>query len=241
MKTVYLLLILIVFLMSGCKKDDNNVTNPSNQQNTITDIDGNVYHTVTIGTQTWTVENLKVTRYRNGDAISNITDNTQWINNRTGAYCNYDNSVGNGNTYGHLYNYYAVIDSRNIAPSGWHVPSDAEWVTLVSSLGSESIVGGNLKESGTTHWSSPNTGADNSSGFTALPGGERYYDVNSLTTSFTNIGTDGYWWSTTKLFESNDPHTWILARRLNYNSRQVTRMTSSITMLTGCSVRLVKD
>lgn len=184
------------------------------------------------------VENLKVTKYRNGDAIPNITDNAAWISTQGGAYCNYDNIVANGNTYGRLYNFYAVTDSRNIAPSGWHVPSDAEWTTLTSSLGSTDIVGGNLKESGTTHWSSPNTGADNSSGFTGLPGGRReYIRDNFVPLFFSDIGRYGFWWSTTK---TNDPgSTYYWNRQLYYNSRQVSRRFDYPVF--GLSVRCVKD
>ena len=149
---------------------------------TVTDIDGNTYQTVKIGDQWWMAENLKVTCYRNGDAIPNITDGTTWASLSTGAYCEYNNDINNVATYGRLYNWYAVTDSRNIAPAGWHVPSDAEWKQLEMYLGmsqSEADAtgwrgtdeGGKLKEVGTMHWNSPNTGATNESGFTALPGG----------------------------------------------------------------------
>jgi uncharacterized protein (TIGR02145 family) len=142
-----------------------NVTAPV----TISDIDGNVYHTVTIGTQVWMVENLKVTHYRNGDIIPNIIDQTQWDNLTTGAYCNY----GDISTYGRLYNWYAVSDNRNIAPAGWHVPSETEWTTLINYLGGASVACNKLREPGDAHWKSLNTGATNQSGFTALPGGFR--------------------------------------------------------------------
>jgi uncharacterized protein (TIGR02145 family) len=141
------------------------------ETNTVTDIDGNIYHTVTIGTQVWMVENLKTTKYRNGDPIPNVTGNA-WAALTTGAYCWYNNDAATYKaTYGALYNWYAVADSRNIAPTGWHVPTDAEWTTLTTFLGGESVAGGKLKETGTNHWTSPNTGATNETGFTALPGG----------------------------------------------------------------------
>ena len=155
----------------------------------VTDIDGNVYQTVTIGTQVWMAENLKVIHYRNGDAIPNVTDSTEWSNLTTGAYCNYDNDANNATTYGRLYNWYAVNDSRNIAPTGWRVPTEDEWTILSVYLGGRTVAGGKLKETGTTHWISPNTGATNETGFTALPGGIR------VSSTCIAIGIYGYWWS----------------------------------------------
>lgn len=171
----------LLILTNGCKKDDD--------KSTVTDIDGNVYQTVTIGTQTWMVENLKVTRYRNGDAIPTVTDGTEWSNLTTGAYCDYENTASNSTIYGKLYNWYAVADSRNIAPPGWHVASDAEWTTLITFLGGKDVAGGKLKEKGTAHWPSPNVGATNETGFSALPGG--YYLVGL----FLYQGLYGNWWS----------------------------------------------
>ncbi|MBU0713667.1 VCBS repeat-containing protein, partial [bacterium] len=163
---------------------------------TVTDIDGNVYRTVKIGDQWWMAENLKVTHYRNGDPIPNITDNTQWSNLSTGAYCEYDNNPANIETYGRLYNWYAADDSRNIAPEGWHVPSDAEWQTLVDYLGGSSVAGGKMKETGTEYWNSPNTGATNESCFSALPGGYRtnlgIYEI---------LGSYAGFWSSTEATE----------------------------------------
>ncbi|HDS01520.1 MAG TPA: hypothetical protein ENO07_05815, partial [candidate division Zixibacteria bacterium] len=151
---------------------------------TVTDIDGNVYQTVLIGDQCWMMENLKVTHYRNGDPIPEVTDGGSWGMLSTGAYCNYDNNESYVAVYGRLYNWYAAADSRNIAPDGWHVPSDAEWKQLEMYLGMSQAdadatgwrgtdEGGKLKEADTTHWQSPNNGATNESGFTALPGGYR--------------------------------------------------------------------
>jgi len=140
---------------------------------TVTDIDGNCYRTVTIGTQVWMAENLKVTHDCNGEAIPNVTDGATWAGLTAGAYCEYNNDVNNVATYGRLNNWYAVADSRNISPAGWHVASDAEWQTLSIFLGGDAIAGGKMKETGTTHWYSPNTGATNESGFSALPGGYR--------------------------------------------------------------------
>jgi len=169
------------------------IFNPDLTYGSVTDIDGNIYKTIIIGTQTWMAENLKTTKYRNGDPIPNVTDNTAWYALSTGSYCWYNNDAATYKaTYGVLYNWGAVSDSRNIAPTGWHIPTDAEWTTLTTFLGGESVAGGKLKETGTTHWQSPNTGATNSSGFTALPGGCRVQIG-----TFDSVNGGGYWWSST--------------------------------------------
>jgi uncharacterized protein (TIGR02145 family) len=155
----------------------------------VTDVDGNTYQTVQIGTQCWTQSNLTVSKYRDGSSIPNITDNTQWSQTNTsstGAWCNYNNDASNGTTYGKLYNWYAVNDSRGLCPTGWHVPSDAEWTTLENHLGGSSVAGGAMKS--TTGWNAPNTGATNASGFTGLPGGFR-------STNFWDINQNGAYWS----------------------------------------------
>ncbi len=165
----------LLLLSFSCKKEDETI--PSIQFNndltygTMTDQDGNTYKTITIGTQTWMAENLKTTKYRNGDPIPNVTDISEWYHLTTGAYCDYINTPGSDVTYGKLYNWHTVADSRNIAPTGWHVPSDAEWAILIEYLGGSDVAGGKLKETGTTHWYNPTTEATNESGFTGLPGG----------------------------------------------------------------------
>jgi len=196
---------------------------------TVTDIDGNVYQTVLIGDQCWMMENLKVTHYRNGDPIPNVTDNSTWEGLTSGAYCEHNNDPGNVATYGRLYNWYAVDDSRNIAPEGWHVPTDAEWQVLVDYLGVDGVAGGKLKEAGTTHWVSPNTGATNESGFTALPGGYRCYDGG-----FYNMSSHAYFWSST---EYDDNYAW--SRSLGFNYSEVGRSYGSKDY--GFSIRCVKD
>jgi uncharacterized protein (TIGR02145 family) len=158
------------------------------------DIDGNGYDTVYIGTQIWMKQNLKTTKYRNGNVIPNVTDNVAWSNLTTGAYCNYNNDTNIANTYGRLYNWYTVNDSRNLCPTSWHAPTDSEWTTLTTYLGGEAIAGGKLKESGTTHWASPNTGATDETNFTALPGGGR--NTNG---TFGGIGSYGFLWSSTEI------------------------------------------
>lgn len=219
----------LFMLINSCKKDDENNSADPVPITTVTDIDGNVYHTIIIGTQVWLLENLCVTHYRNGDPIPEVTDNTAWSNLTTGAYCNYDNDINNVTTYCRLYNWFAVNDSRKIAPVGWHVPSDAEWTTLTDYLGGESVAGGKLKEMGLTHWISPNTGATNESGFTGLPGGNRDNGGD-----FDNIGDNGGWWSSTEFSTSA---AWN--RRLQYNSGEVDRGSNS--KGTAFSVRCLKD
>ena len=175
---------LIAVVLVGCKKE--------NSSNTVTDIDGNVYQTVTIGTQIWMKENLKVTKYRNGAAIPNITDGTTWSSLTTGAYCDYSNTPANSAIYGKLYNWYTVSDSRNLAPAGWHVPTAGEWNILVTFLGGNAFAGGKLRETGTTHWLSPNTTATNESGFTGLGTGYRKPDGGYISFNFNT-----YFWTST--------------------------------------------
>jgi uncharacterized protein (TIGR02145 family) len=126
--------------------------------NTVSDIDGNAYNTVLIGTQCWTKENLKTSRYRNGGLIPNVTDGTAWINLTTGAWSYYNNDVSNNAIYGKLYNWYTTLGDT-LCPTGWGVPTDAEWTTLTTYLGGESVAGGKMKTIGTAYWESPNTGA----------------------------------------------------------------------------------
>ena len=166
---------------------------------TLKDYDGNYYHAVKIGNQTFTVENLKVTHYRNGDPIQNITGNMDWHNATTGAYCYYNNDTALGRVYGALYNWYALKDPRGLVPQGWHVPTYDEWETLDRYLEPHSLhVGGKLKETGTKHWKAPNTGATNSTGFTALPGGGRGdagHDENIRLGVFVSLKEKAYFWS----------------------------------------------
>jgi|GEM_PF-1343835 len=171
----------------------------------VSDIDGNTYQTVQIGTQCWTQSNLKVGKYRNGNSIPTGLRNSAWKNTTSGAYTIYDNDPVNDGLYGKLYNYYAVTDSRGLCPTGWHVPTDAEWTTLENQLGGSSAAGGALKSTAIKPtpggWKSPNTGATNSSGFTALPGGLRFDampgGLRLIYGNFVFMSSDGYWWSST--------------------------------------------
>jgi uncharacterized protein (TIGR02145 family) len=174
-------------------------------------------------------ENLKVTRYRNGVVINNLTDNTQWQSNTAGAWSYYNNSATNNAQYGKLYNWFAVNNANKICPTGWHVPTDAEWTTLENFLGGTSVSGGKMKSQGISYWSSPNTGADNSSGFSSLPGG---YRLDAGTYQGTN--SEGIWWSAS---EASSANAWY--RYLEFNRFDGFR--ANFDKGSGFSVRCVKD
>jgi uncharacterized protein (TIGR02145 family) len=166
-------------------------------QNNVLDVDGNTYKTVKIGTQVWMAENLKTSKYSDGSTIPKITDDTEWQNNTTGAWAYFNNDATNNVKYGKLYNWYAVSKTsngnKNVCPTGWHVPTDIEWMVLKGYLGGHFIAGGKLKEVGTTSWYSPNKDATNVSLFTGLPCGSR-----SKLGFYGGIGSDGFWWSSSE-------------------------------------------
>jgi len=193
-----------------------------------TDGDGNNYTTVTIGSQVWMAENLRTTKYNDGNAIPNITDDIAWHYLTTPAYCWYKNdSVTNYATYGALYNFYAAVSGK-LAPKGWHVPTDDEWTKLTDYLGGGLVAGDKLKETGTAHWDSPNTGATNETGFTALPGGLR----NQYETYF-DLSYNGHWWSSS--WGYTDPLIRVISK---YGSA----VYSNISIKNcGLSVRCVRD
>ncbi len=219
----------------------------------LTDYDGNTYQVVQIGNQLWMAEDLRVTHYPNGDPIPNVTDNTDWENladnNTDDAYCFYNND--SNTDYGALYTYAAVIgddwvrdniDGQGVCPDGWHLPTDAEWKTLEMSLGMSQTdadnsdwrgtdEGGKMKETGTTHWNSPNTGATNSSGFSALPGSGRNADDGG---TFGTLGANSMWWSATEYTGS-----YAYRRILSYDNAKVYR--GYVTKSGGFSVRCVRD
>ena len=200
----------------------------------ITDAENNTYKTVTIGTQQWMAENLKVTKYNDGTAIPNITDNTQWFQLSTGAWSYYNNDLANNAKYGKLYNWHAVSKTtngnKNVCPTGWHVPTDAEWSVLIGYLGGSSVAGGKMKEVGVTSWNSSNTDATNTSLFSALPGGARNNDGNYFT-----IGYNGYWWSSTESGTSD-----ACFRNLYYYNGYANRNNNLKTRY-GFSVRCLRD
>lgn len=187
-------------LISSCSKEEA-LSIPK----TINDIDGNLYHTVIIDKQIWLVENLKVTKFNNGDPITNVTDVTEWSLLNTSAWSYYTNDELYNDPYGKMYNAYAIIDSRKICPKGWHVPSNEEWIILENFIleSGASGAGGALKEAGTTHWLSPNVGATNTSGFTALPGGYRSGNGEFPFDGIENLGSIGLWWSSSDYDSEN--------------------------------------
>lgn len=247
-----LIIVILVLLASSCNKneDTNNppdetstiLFNPSKTYGTVSDIDGNVYKTIVIGTQTWMAENLKTTKYRNGSPIKNVTDDNEWYNlnqpsvSERSAYCNYNNDANNSKVYGRLYNFYAAVDSRKIAPSGWHVPTDAEWTILTTFLGNK--VGINIKEIGKSHWPEILDNETNGSGFTALPGGSR--DVRG---EFTGIGAkqlydsgmSANWWSSSNGFAVTG-----LIRNMSI-SIGYNIVSSDVPSRVGASIRCIKD
>ena len=195
----------------------------------VTDIEGNNYHFVTIGNQVWMAENLKTAKYYDATEIPLVPDNTVWKNLNTPGYCWYMNETANKDINGALYNWYTV-NTFKLCPMGWHVPSNYEWLTLINLLGGEDVAGGRLKETGTTHWLSPNTGATNEAGFTALPSGDRI----GADGSFNNIG--GY-----AIFWTSDPSsdTKAINRVLVFDKANL--RIGFDNKFAGFSVRCVKD
>ncbi len=216
----FLIFIVILFLIS-CKKEEV-------VSNTITDVDGNIYHYVKIGTQTWVVENLRTTKYNDGIIIPNVTNNSTWINTDSGGYCSYNNTtnIDTIKSYGLLYNWFAV-NSGKLCPKGWHVPTKTEFTTLINYLGGDSSAINKLQEVGLKHWTGYNSKASNSSGFTAIPGGARDLDG-----SFNRIGSDGYWWSSTEANINNSNYLFISINELSISFSGKT---------IGSSVRCIKD
>ncbi len=211
-----------------------NVHNPDLTYGTITDQEGNVYKTIVIGTQEWMAENLNTSIYRNGDAIPTNLDNAAWQSTTSGAWAYYNNDASYACPYGKLYNWYTCVDARHLCPTGWHVPTDAEWTVLTDYLGVESVAGGKLKTTGTIEaasglWYSPNAEATNSSGFSGAPGGSRdFLGVYSL------IGSHGGWWSS---LEADTNFAW--GRDLNYGNGSASR--DDYIKRDGFSVRCLRD
>jgi uncharacterized protein (TIGR02145 family) len=216
--------------------------NPNLTYGSVTDQNGNTYATIVIGTQEWMAENLRTTTYANGDPIPNVTDNAAWTQLTTGAWAHYQNNAIYENPYGKLYNWYAVADPRNVCPTGWHVPTDAEWSTLVNYLDpfyvpatpSSGTAGGKMKSTGTQYWLAPNEGATNESGFSGLPGTLRYSNDGSGGGNFGGLGADGYWWSAS---ESGAENAW--GRFLDLNTADIARF--ALERRRGYSVRCLRD
>lgn len=196
----------------------------------VNDVDGNAYSVVTIGSQCWLGENLKVTHFRDGSPIPEITDDLEWKNLTTPGMVSYGNDNGNDATYGKLYNWFAIADPRGICPEGFHVPHDNEWTVLTKYLDPDNeFAGGRMKEVGTDHWLEPNEGANNSSGFTGLPGGMRFNEGQ-----FDHLGLRGLFWSTR---EDHDFEAYFLT--LTYETAVAHQ--TVIYKQSGVSCRCVKD
>jgi uncharacterized protein (TIGR02145 family) len=215
-----LLLICTFFFNVSCK---------NSAPETVTDIEGNVYKTIKIGKQLWMAENLRTTRYRNGDPIPNIPGRVPWTMQNEGAYCNYSNNDSNVTVYGRLYNWYAVNDSRNIAPEGWHVATDKDFDVLIKYLGGDSLAGGKMKSVSATLRQSPNAGASNSCGFSAIAAGYR----NDYTGNYHLLKGNTMFWTSTE----NDTTVWV---RL-LSSTDAGAFRCYVEKRSGLSIRCVKD
>jgi uncharacterized protein (TIGR02145 family) len=214
------------------------IFNPDLTYGSVSDIDGNIYKTIQIGTQLWMSENLKTTRYNDGTSVPYVPDDIEWRNLSTPGYSWYNNDGSSyEETFGALYNWQAV-NTAKLCPAGWHIPTTAEWVTLTTYLGGENVAGGKIKETGTTHWLSPNIGATNETGLTGLPGGVRWSDADDTEHQFRSIGQNGSWWSAT----SSDPSGFgadffsVFASGSNGLSNEPTALKTD-----GISVRCLKD
>ena len=192
------------------------------------DLDGNIYSVIAIGEQYWMGENLKTTKYNDGKPIPLVTDDSKWASLSTAAYCWYNNDIKYKPIYGALYNWYAV-KTNNLCPVGWHVPTDEEWTVLTEYLGGKDVAGGKIKEAGTSHWASPNTGASNESGFTAMPAGNRRYD------GFFSGATGHATWRTSTEYDVNK----VMYRYVFYHSASL--YSASTNKNAGYSVRCIKD
>ena len=188
----------------------------------ISDIEGNVYKTIEIGEQTWMAQNLAVTKYNDGEQITLAVSESTWQNDSTGAYSWYNNVE---TKYGALYNWYAVSTDK-LCPDGWRVPTDKDWTDLTDFLGGSGEAGGKLKEATYMHWTSPNAGASNSSGFTALPGGYRY----DYSGAYNAVQRYGYWWTSSSSG---------VGRSLYYSHAEINKI--NINKRTGAYVRCIKE
>jgi uncharacterized protein (TIGR02145 family) len=227
--------------------DVTDVLNPNLNYGSMTDQEGTIYKTIVIGNQEWMAENLKTSVYRNGDAIANVTDNAQWHELTTAAWCSYYNDSQFECPFGKLYNWYVIADPRNVCPTGWHVPTDDEWnillVTLdpqtdITAIGPQySNAGAKLKSEGTQYWTSPNEFANNESGFSALPAGARNYGIGEFYNGVLESSTTGNsaaWWSSTMI---GPTASWY--RNLSHSTADVWRGGALGQM--GFSVRCIKN
>jgi uncharacterized protein (TIGR02145 family) len=222
----------------------------------VTDIDGNSYETVSFGNcGTWGMKNLNVSRYTDGTIIPQVTDPVQWANLTTGAWCYYNNDPANGAVYGKLYNGYAVAGIYNsaslnnpalrkkLAPVGYHIMSSSDYGCLLSRLGGTSVAGGKMKETGTSHWSPPNTGALNSINFSALPGGFRWHTITTIISSqFISITNSAYFWVSNAYSCSDNTYpSTLCGGYINLNHNTISLNSGAAYLFNGMSVRFVKD
>jgi uncharacterized protein (TIGR02145 family) len=228
-------LCFMILIVTGCYPVEQPVFG-----GTVTDVDGNVYHTVTISKQTWTIENLKVTRFNDSTAIAMVSDSAAWTNSKSAAYCWYKNDSSTYKaTFGALYNWYAVKTGK-LAPKGWHIPTNDEWFTLEQNVSQLNYVSGSLAKifASQNYWISSHTSSsigenpnlNNSSGFTALPGGWRLNER----TSFTKIDSLGGWWSSSAVSDTT-AYNWSLMNTLSTVER------APCILWAGLSIRCVKN
>ncbi|MCX6255386.1 MAG: fibrobacter succinogenes major paralogous domain-containing protein [Bacteroidia bacterium] len=231
LNSLFFSLSLTIIITFGCEKD------LFTKEGIVTDIDGNIYNAIKIGSQVWMAENLKTTRYCNGQTIgTTIPASKDIIDESMPKYqWPYDGDENNVAVYGRLYTWFTVTDNRNICPTGWHVPTNEEWEILTKYLGGENSAGAKLKETGTEHWASPNTGATNESGFTALPGGLRVrYNYRG---EFHTMGGSGFWWSAT----SESDYNYSAFNRCLENDTARLYSNRYNSKYNGNSVRCIKD
>jgi uncharacterized protein (TIGR02145 family) len=245
MRKETLIYLFFITVFASCKKDETTLpklqpaellsgkagsgTGNGSKFGTMKDIDGNTYKTVTIGKQIWMAENLRVTKYRNGNPIQLVEDKTVWANSNSGAWCNYGNTSADGLTFGNLYNWFAVNDPRGLAPKGWHIPTSAEVDSLVKFLGGVNEAGGAMKETSLTYWATPNEGASNNSSFSARAAGIREFNGD-----FTQRNLTAAFW-TSEMNNSYNANDFYLV----YNSK--VSYQAAYYMTAGFSVRCIKD
>lgn len=227
LRSVCLPLLAIILLFSGCEKEEEKISS-------VTDTDGNIYRVVTVGRQIWMAENLRTTKFRTGDKIPTTNPADLDISGESNPVYQwaYDGDEKNAAVYGRLYTWYTVIDTLGLCPDGWHVPDREDWAVLAEHTGGAESGGGKLKEKGTAHWFEPNTGATDTTGFTALPGGYRGFNGD-----FFFLGHSGIWWSSTES-DHGEGSAWI--RSLNrYSSSFYLLFTFNVA--SGFSVRCIRD
>jgi uncharacterized protein (TIGR02145 family) len=217
------------------------VVNSSTCPSTLVDIDGNVYNTVVVGSQCWMKENLKTTHFNNGATIASGLTNVQWSSTTSGACTDYNNDTANTSKYGKLYNWYALNDPAGLCPVGWHEPKLTEWNVLIKTIDANAdtncvnctpslTAGGDMKEAGILHWLNPNTGATNSSGFTALPGGVR----NGSNGYYSQIDNYAYFWSVS-------PYSTTTTYYFSIRANDAFITNNNVVNNSGFSVRCIKD